>query len=187
MSDTPARRTTRRTPAKAKAAPPKSPTPAKTKDVILVHPKAVAIEAQVAELLTDRDLVLNRGSEAGVAIGMRFKIINPRGTQIKDPTTYEVLGSVELVKVVVKVVSVQEKLSVARTFKTIDVPATGILGASLWSTASAMSALGSPGSKRVETLRSSERFAQEDLDESQSYVKRGDPAIQIVDTAGVDY
>jgi hypothetical protein len=156
------------------------------KEVLVLMP-AVPIAGQVAELLTERDLVINRGADHGVSAGDRFKIINPRGTQIRDPETNELLGSVELVKVIVKVVSVQQKLSVARTFKTLDVAATGFLGLSAHSLANVAASLGTPGGSRVETLRSDEKFAQEDMDESQSYVKRGDPAVQIVSNAGGDY
>lgn len=76
------------------------------------------IEGVVAEILTMRELVINRGSEDGVTVGMRFAILNSKGPDIKDPETGKSLGSVELEKTVVKIVRVQEHLSVGRTFRT---------------------------------------------------------------------
>lgn len=140
------------------------------------------IEGKVAELLTERDLVINRGSSDGVKVGMKFKILNPRGSEIRDPDSREILGSVELVKVIVQIVSVDEKLSVGRTFNKVEVP--GRKPSSGYGLGRISELIlgdeGVPSGVRTETLRSSEPFAQKDLDPSESYVKRGDPAVQIV-------
>src|ERR1700730_3824695 len=76
------------------------------------------IRARVAEVLTERELVLNKGSEDGVSIGMRFAILNRKGADIVDPDTGKSMGPVELEKTIVKVVRLQERLAIARTFRT---------------------------------------------------------------------
>lgn len=48
---------------------------------------------------------------------MRFDILDPEGENIEDPETGEILGSLKRVKVRVEVIKVQEKLSVASTYK----------------------------------------------------------------------
>ena len=139
------------------------------------------IKGKVARLLTERDLVINRGMKDGVRVGMRFKILNSNGQAIRDPDSHEVIGSVEMVKVVVKVVEVQENLCVARTFKTIKTEASGVLaGLATMSVTARLAGLGSPGGTRVETLRSNEKFLDEEISESESYVRTGDLAIQVV-------
>jgi hypothetical protein len=107
------------------------------------------IEGRVAQILTARELVINRGSAEGVEVGMRFAVLNRRGTDIKDPDTGEPLGSVEIEKVLVKVVRVDEHLSVTRTFRTYRVG-----GSALWALAALQ---GSPPQTVYETLKTDER------------------------------
>jgi len=128
------------------------------------------IEARVAEILNARELVLNKGEADGVKVGMRFAILNRKGADIRDPETNEVLGSVEVEKALVKIVRVHDQLSVGRTFRTISFG--GVLGA--------LSGLTATSRNVPETLKTDERTFQQELDESESYVKRGDPAVQIV-------
>ena len=71
------------------------------------------IRGKVAQILDSRQVVLNVGSADQVTEGMMFKIINPKGEQIRDPDTQRFLGSVESVKAFVRVVQVQENLTVA--------------------------------------------------------------------------
>jgi hypothetical protein len=131
------------------------------------------IEGRVAQILTARELVINRGTTEGVEVGMRFAVLNRRGTDIKDPDTGDILGSIELEKVLVKVVRVDEHLAVARTFRTFRVPGTGVLG---W----ASFQQGTPMQTVPETLKTDERRLKDELDEKESYVKIGDPVVQII-------
>lgn len=126
------------------------------------------LEGAVAALLSDRELAINVGLADGVMIGMRFKIVAREGIDVKDPTTGAVLGSVEVAKTIVKVVQVQEKLCVARTFR--EYKTGGLLfGTSLGASATV-----------VETLKSDDPYAFEDLDDANLKVKVGDPAIQVL-------
>ncbi len=77
------------------------------------------IEGKVAGILNKWELVLNVGAADGVQVGMRFAVLNPSGVKIKDPDTNVVLGSVDLEKAVVKVVRVQERICVTRTFRKV--------------------------------------------------------------------
>lgn len=122
------------------------------------------IHARVARVLNSTDLALNRGSDAGVEVGMRFAILSDAGVDIKDPDTGEILDSVEIAKTLVKIISVTPKLSVGRTFRRYE--SFGI--------ASALSR----GSVRTETLNSDESRAQQELDPRKSKVKVGDGAVE---------
>ncbi len=75
------------------------------------------IEGKVAAILNERELVINKGKIMGVKKEMIFGVLETR-EGIQDPDTGEVLGSVESVKIRVKVVDVQPKLSVCRTYET---------------------------------------------------------------------
>ena len=82
------------------------------------------------------------------------------------------MGSIELDKVLVKVVRVDEHLAVARTFRTYRVG-----GGGLW----AFTALqGSPPRTVYETLKTDERRLKDELDEKESYVKIGDAVVQVI-------
>lgn len=141
------------------------------------------IEAKVARALPLRDSVLNRGSDAEVEVGMFFAILNSKGQQILDPDTNEVLGNVELPKTFVKVISVDEKLSVARTFREFTIPAVrGFDGVSALMAGLTPSR---PEKIEIETLKTDETRLKDEMDEKDSYVKKGDPAVQI--TSGDKY
>jgi hypothetical protein len=131
------------------------------------------IEGQVAEVLNSRDLVINRGEEKGVEEGMVFEILAPQGQDIRDPETDEVLGSVGRPKVVVRVVEVEPKLAVARTFKSRRRNVGGTDFNQEW-----RRIFEAPRYvTQYDTLKTSER-TWEDLSEEESFVKRGDPARQ---------
>ncbi|WP_194943871.1 hypothetical protein [Glutamicibacter halophytocola] len=142
------------------------------------------IEAKVAQVISERDLAINRGSSAGVEVGMRFKILSSEPAEIRDPDTDEVLGKVEISKVEVEVVSVQPTLAVCRTFKKIVLPGkpkrTGIASPYSSLRESIFGDIGTPDKERYQTLRSDESFVVNELDPNGSFVKRGDRAIQLV-------
>jgi len=77
----------------------------------------IGIKGKVAEIIDEYTVVINRGHEHGVEEDMRFVIYDP-GEEIKDPDTGKSLGKFEYVKAKVEVVNVQEKFSMAKTYKT---------------------------------------------------------------------
>ncbi len=136
------------------------------------------IRGKVARILTSRDVVINVGSSSGVVVGMRFEVKDTKGQDVRDPDTGELLGSIERPKVRVEVSKVQERLSVASTYKKFSVNVGGAgVGSSLshifmppkWVT-------------KYETLKTGEK-TWEDLDEEDSYVKTGDPVVQILESS----
>ncbi|UOE43087.1 hypothetical protein [Agromyces larvae] len=124
------------------------------------------IEAKVARVLNTTDVALNKGSDAGVEVGMRFAILSDKGEDIRDPDTKEVLDSIQIAKTLVKIVSVTPRLSVGRTFRTIE--SVGFNRMLFGET------------KRHESLRSDESRVQQELDPNESLVKVGDKAVQYV-------
>lgn len=132
------------------------------------------IEGKVAQIISDQELVINRGSKHGVKLGMRFRILHNGGADILDPDTGENLGSVELDKTIVKITSMSDKLAVGRTFRTITEEA------GKFSAGETFMREFRPRTTSVETLRSGGRNAKNDLSPEDSIVKIGDRAVQFI-------
>jgi hypothetical protein len=124
------------------------------------------VSGKVARILNSQELVINRGRVDGVRVGMVFAVLDPKAEDVKDPDTGEVLGSVNRPKTYVKVVDVEERLAVAQTFRKFG--GGGALGLT------GVAALFGPREPVLESLKTTES-TWEDLDESESYVKTGDP------------
>ena len=75
------------------------------------------IRGKVARVLNSREIALTVGSSDGVVVGMFFDVMDPKGEDITDPDTGDILGSVERPKVRVQITKVQERLSVASTYR----------------------------------------------------------------------
>ena len=75
------------------------------------------IRCKVAAIVSDRELVINAGSVQGVEPGMVFDV---KGSlDVVDPDSEELLETIEVTKVSVKVSRVTDKVAVARTFKNV--------------------------------------------------------------------
>lgn len=72
---------------------------------------------KVARINSDRELIINRGANHGVEAGMTF-VVKGDPIDIKDPDSGDSLGQVAVIKVIVRVEEVDEKFSIARTFRT---------------------------------------------------------------------
>lgn len=77
----------------------------------------VPIQGKVARILSNQKLVFNRGHEYGIEVGDIYAVLRSEPEAILDPDTDEVIGEVDIEKLRVKVVEVQEKISIATTFR----------------------------------------------------------------------
>ena len=140
------------------------------------------IRGKVARVLNSREVALNKGLVDGVEVGMIFKILSPTGSAITDPDTDELLGSVELEKTRVRVTVVQDRVSVASTYRTRKINvggsgvgllfARGLFEPPKWET-------------HIETLKTDEA-TREELDEEDTYVNAGDPVVQDLEVSRTD-
>jgi hypothetical protein len=138
------------------------------------------IKAKVARILNSREIVINAGTEHGVDVDMYFDVMDPNGEDIRDPDTGEILGSVQRPKVRVKVTQAHEKLSVAMTYKKKEINVGG-LGTGLMADFGLLSRTLMPPKyvTKYETLKTTEK-TWEDLSEKESFVKTGDPVVQVI-------
>ena len=138
------------------------------------------LRGRVARILNSRELVINIGSNHGVKIGMLFDVLDPKGEDIVDPDSGEILGSVKRPKVRVKIIKVQERLSIASTYRKKKVNVGGS-GPDFKVPIGGLSAALMPPKwiEKYETLKTEEK-TWEDLSEEESYVKTGDPVVQVL-------
>jgi hypothetical protein len=132
------------------------------------------ITGRVADILNERELVINRGSEAGVKEGTRFKITEPERT-VTDPDTGEPLGNFSREKIRVKVVELHPKYSIGMTYQTFVINVGGQLPSL---------GFGPPRQEvtRVRTLRVDSTGYPKPLDEASSFVDIGDTAVEVEET-----
>ena len=140
------------------------------------------LRGKVARILDTRNLVINLGAMHGVSIGMYFDVLDPKGEDIRDPDTHEILGSLERPKVRVQIVKTEERLSVASTFKKKTVNVGGQGGFAVGGLAEMF--MPPKHITKYETLKTTEK-TWEDLEESESYVKTGDPVVQVLEEIDV--
>jgi hypothetical protein len=72
-----------------------------------------AISGLVARLVSDEDLIINKGSADGVMENMIFEILDPHTQDVTDPASGENLGSMDRVLATVRVTQVRPRLSMA--------------------------------------------------------------------------
>ncbi|MCF6388140.1 hypothetical protein L2K20_14270 [Mycobacterium sp. MBM] len=77
---------------------------------------AQPITGQVALIEDDYTLVINRGAQAGVAVGMIFSVQSSAGQVITDPESGRELGRLSREKLRVQVFDVQPLFARAHTF-----------------------------------------------------------------------
>lgn len=135
------------------------------------------IMGMVARILNDRELVINRGAEHDVEVGMRFAVLDANGIEVTDPETGEPLGDVERPKTIVKVTQVKEKLAIASTYRS------RTTGESIFGN------LIQAGSTVIHETLSVEDSDYQPLSEEESKVVRGDRVVQVVgeEFAGWDW
>jgi hypothetical protein len=71
---------------------------------------AELLESQVAQILSDKYIVIAIGALAGAKVGMTF-IVLMQGEEVKDPATGAVLGRWELPKGYLRATHVQERIT----------------------------------------------------------------------------
>lgn len=134
------------------------------------------IRGKVAKVLNTRELAINLGIEQGVTVGMRFDVLDQKEENIKDPDTGVVLGSIERAKVRVKVIKALDKMCIASTYKKTEINIGG-RGIGLGGFADYL--MPPKWITKYESLKTAEK-TWEDLSESESYVKIGDPVVQVI-------
>lgn len=134
------------------------------------------IRGKVAQVLNSREIAINVGSAVGVVEGMYFDVL-AAPKDIRDPDTDEVLGVVDRPKVRVRVTHVQERLSVASTYRKEQVNVGGL--DFLGYTGKVSDILKPPNWITMYETVKTEEETWEDLDEEESYVNTGDIVVQV--------
>lgn len=128
-----------------------------------------SLEGRVANIVNERELVITIGESDGVKEGQIFRVLAESPTPITHPETGEALGDMDREKVRVKIVEVSEKFSVCRTYRKRYVGGGGMPDITRL--------MGSPRREVPETLRVDDKSKLPEIDEEESYVKRGDRVV----------
>lgn len=86
------------------------------------------VKGRVARLVSDDELIINKGSEQGVEVGMIFEVLDERTLDVRDPETGEDLGSIFRSKARVVVRRVSEKMAIAERYGSASILSTSSLG-----------------------------------------------------------
>lgn len=132
------------------------------------------MDSQVAAILNVRELAIPIGAVDGVKKGMVFAV-SSKPRLIIDPDSKEELGQFKREKVRVRIVEVEERYSIGRTFEQNT-------GGSFAGLASLGKELGlMSGTNRTRTLSAGDQVGFEALSDRDSYVSIGDPVTLISD------
>jgi hypothetical protein len=142
------------------------------------------IRTKVARVLNSREIVIAAGAESGVDVGMYFDVMDPKGEDVTDPDTGKILGSLQRPKVRVRITSVQPRIAVASTYKKHRINVGGV-GANIDFGAFSRALLPPKYVTKYQTLKTDEK-TWEDLEEEQSYVKVGDPVVEVAQAINLD-
>lgn len=134
---------------------------------------ALNIEGQVAQVLNERELAINRGSAHGVKVGMFFAVLAKTPIEIRDPETEEVLGRYDQPKTRVRVTRTEPSYSICRTYKY------RTYGGGFFTAQNALADVFGPRRVVYETLDASKEAFPAPLSEEDSYVEIGDRVQQI--------
>lgn len=81
----------------------------------------MTIEGKVVRILNSRELIINKGSNDGVANRMKFDILEPK-LAVFDPDTKEDLGQLRRSKITVEIIQAEPRFSIGKTFETYREP-----------------------------------------------------------------
>ena len=137
------------------------------------------IEGKVAQIISEREVAFNIGSDHGVKEGMKFAILAKSPLPILDPDTGSELGSVDRTKVRVVASRVEDKWSIAETYEVYAVETGGLGPGGFWS----VSQMFEPRrvEKRVQTLRLKDAAGPPPLPPEESFVEIGDRVLQLIE------
>lgn len=85
---------------------------------VLTHNENGVLQGQVAQILNEREVVINIGSNQGVRDGMKFAVLADEPTDVHDPVTGELLDKVDREKTRVEAVEVRPRITICRTYRT---------------------------------------------------------------------
>lgn len=132
------------------------------------------IEARVAQILNAKELVINVGSDSSVEPNMIFAVMAESPIEIRDPTSNEVLDTIDREKVRVKVTEVRKRIAICKTFRTF-----GPLGEAFGALNASKIVLSAMRDSRPETLRIEDDATPPPLSEEESYVKVNDRVVRV--------
>jgi hypothetical protein len=134
------------------------------------------LQGRVAQILNERELVINIGEINGVRKGMKFAILSESPLEVVDPVTHEKLDIIDREKVRVAVTEIRSKISICKTYRVKKIG-----GGMLYDFAglAVMKGMLEPPQEINETLKSEDSSLPPPLSPEESYVKINDRVILV--------
>ena len=70
---------------------------------------------KIAKIIDEYTVIVNAGSNQEIAIGDTFRILDEKGSAVKDPDTNEIIGYMDLIKGTVTVSEIFEKMCICES------------------------------------------------------------------------
>jgi hypothetical protein len=81
----------------------------------------MSVTAKVAKIINNRTIVINAGKDKNVTLGMKFLVSDPLNIEVVDPDTQDPLGPINVPKIRVQTIKVDEKYSICETYEYEDI------------------------------------------------------------------
>lgn len=85
------------------------------------------IIGKIADIVDRHSVLVNKGDDAGVEVGMIFSVIGATGTAVRDPETGDDLGTLPIEKARIRVTEVYSKFCQAETYRVTEPAVAGLL------------------------------------------------------------
>lgn len=136
--------------------------------------KRALLAGKVAQILNERELVINIGRSAGVQEGMEFSVMATEDPiEVLDPDSGEILDTIDREKVKVEAAIVKERITICRTksFRT--------RGGSIYQIVASHGGALNPPRTIHETLSARKEDFPAPIDPDDSFVKIGDKVLEV--------
>jgi hypothetical protein len=128
------------------------------------------IQGRVAQILNERELVVNVGIEAGVKKGMKFAVLSEKPIEITDPDSGNLLGVIDREKIRVEAHDIKRYMCVCRTYRMKGSSVGDLLEMTRYATF---------GRAEKETLRAEDTSLPKPLSPEESFVKIKDRVVEV--------
>lgn len=76
-------------------------------------------EFKIVKILDEYNVVINAGISQDIKQGDQFQILDKEGSEVVDPDTQEVIGTLDLIKATVRVTELHEKMCICSSQSSI--------------------------------------------------------------------
>lgn len=137
------------------------------------------LQGRVAQILNERELVINIGSDQGVKPGMKFSVLSETPVEIHDPQSGELLDTVDREKVRVQATEIRQKITICKTYVKRKIGGGALYSSDVLAGIARATDAFRPPIEIVDTLKATDKSLPPPLSPEESYVKINDRVVLI--------